>query len=166
MSARRLDISHHVSRHALGLTKPAVVVTSAISLPSILPHLPQVPQPPGTISPHQGTEVVLLGPAPPGTSTTPFASLLTSSPMEDGHPSPPESTALMPFSSGTTGMPKAVCLSHRNVVAQLTQTVHPQFGGPAAGMNMMALLPMFHMYGMVMTLTYLLKEGWLTTLPR
>ena len=33
-------------------------------------------------------------------------------------------------------------------------------------MNVLALLPMFHMYGMVMTLTTLLKESWVTTLPR
>jgi len=34
------------------------------------------------------------------------------------------------------------------------------------GMNMMCLLPMFHMYGMVMTLTTLCKSGVVTSLPR
>ena len=59
-----------------------------------------------------------------------------------------------------------VCLSHRNVVSHLTQTRHPQFGSAASGMNVLSLLPMFHMYGMTMTLTTLLKESWVTTLPR
>ena len=118
--------------------------------------------------------------------------MLASSPADDGltKGSTPanllDTVALMPFSSGTTGLPKAVnnryqnekkqsyetnsktqvCLSHRNVVSHLTQTRHPQFGSAASGMNVLSLLPMFHMYGMTMTLTTLLKESWVTTLPR
>jgi hypothetical protein len=31
------------------------------------------------------------------------------------------------------------------VVSHLAQTRHPQFGGVQAGMNLLCLLPMFHM---------------------
>ena len=132
--------------------------------------------------------MILVGPGPPNNSAIPFSSLLASDPADDGLTSSTsnsylDTVALMPFSSGTTGLPKAVgnvhqnekyetdpktqvCLSHRNVVSQLAQTRHPQFGHAASGMNVLALLPMFHMYGMVMTLTTLLKESWVTTLPR
>lgn len=33
--------------------------------------------------------------------------------------------AFMPYSSGTTGLSKGVSLSHRNIVANITQTNHP-----------------------------------------
>jgi len=148
------------TKHAMQLTKPKAVVTTAISLPSILPSLPE------------GTKLILVGPGPPDSTAIPFSSMLTSPPADalSTPGSTPESlldtVALMPFSSGTTGLPKAVCLSHRNVVSHLTQTRHPQFGSAGSGMNVLSLLPMFHMYGMTMTLTTLLKESWVTTLPR
>lgn len=34
-------------------------------------------------------------------------------------------TALLPYSSGTTGLPKGVQLNHTNLVANLEQTQHP-----------------------------------------
>ena len=34
--------------------------------------------------------------------------------------------AILPYSSGTTGMPKGVQLTHRNMVANLTQLSHPK----------------------------------------
>lgn len=37
----------------------------------------------------------------------------------------PRATALLPYSSGTTGMPKGVMLSHYNLVANLVQGDHP-----------------------------------------
>jgi len=49
---------------------------------------------------------------------------------EDPHP---EQLVALPFSSGTTGMPKGVELTHRNMVANLNQMDHPQmiaFGPP------------------------------------
>lgn len=37
----------------------------------------------------------------------------------------PRQTALLPYSSGTTGMPKGVMLSHYNLVSNLVQGDHP-----------------------------------------
>jgi len=34
--------------------------------------------------------------------------------------------AFMPYSSGTTGLSKGVSLSHRNLVANIAQTAHPE----------------------------------------
>ncbi|KAJ2159900.1 4-coumarate--CoA ligase [Coemansia sp. RSA 552] len=68
--------------------------------------------------------------------------------LESGHWSPPrppsadelaDRTALIPYTSGTTGRPKGVALTHRNIVSLLapTKTKHlglaRSFSGPSAG---------------------------------
>ena len=46
---------------------------------------------------------------------------------------PASHVALLPFSSGTTGLPKSVQLSHFNLVANLTQiSTHEELLGPTA----------------------------------
>lgn len=37
----------------------------------------------------------------------------------------PRELAIIPYSSGTTGVPKGVMLSHHNLVSNLTQIFHP-----------------------------------------
>lgn len=38
----------------------------------------------------------------------------------------PNDIAYLPYSSGTTGAPKGVQLSHHNLVANLSQILHPE----------------------------------------
>ncbi len=51
----------------------------------------------------------------------------------------------LPFSSGTTGMPKGVMLTHRNLVANLCQYVPVRT--IAASDRVLAVLPVFHLSG-------------------
>jgi long-subunit acyl-CoA synthetase (AMP-forming) len=54
-----------------------------------------------------------------------FQQLLTDSVPADIPRASPGDVALLPYSSGTMGLPKGVKLSHRNLVANLHQISHP-----------------------------------------
>lgn len=72
---------------------------------------------------------------------------------------------VLPYSSGTTGLPKGVMLTHRNLVANLAQIkpVIPIGDDESA----LAVLPFFHIYGMQVLMNELLGEGCtVITMPR
>jgi acyl-CoA synthetase (AMP-forming)/AMP-acid ligase II len=100
-------------------------------------------------------EVFVLGEA---AGATPFAALLTS-----GHQPPKISIdphrdlAVLPYSSGTTGLPKGVMLSHHNLVANLCQLqpVLDQGGEDVV----VAVLPFFHLYGQMVLMAAALWQG-------
>lgn len=73
--------------------------------------------------------------------------------------------AVLPYSSGTTGMPKGVMLTHRNLVANVAQ-----IGGFLTyeeGEAALAALPFFHIYGMQVLMNALLASGVrVVTMPR
>ena len=72
------------------------------------------------------------------------------------HPAPDVSfdagthLAALPYSSGTTGNPKGVMLTHRNLVANVAQ-IRP-IQGMQADDRILAVLPFFHIYGMTVLL--------------
>jgi acyl-CoA synthetase (AMP-forming)/AMP-acid ligase II len=79
----------------------------------------------------------------------------------------PDSTTCLPYSSGTTGLPKGVMLSHSNLVANLCQIDHHEILGFDQNSILMCLLPLFHIYGMTVILSYGLKKGCsLVSLPQ
>ncbi len=72
--------------------------------------------------------------------------------MGEPHPAPPAShataddTAAILFSGGTTGTPKGILLSNRNIVAEGMQA--SAWGNIAPGDSMLAILPLFHGFGL------------------
>ncbi|OQO03098.1 hypothetical protein B0A48_11353 [Cryoendolithus antarcticus] len=53
------------------------------------------------------------------------------------------------FSSGTTGKPKAVMLSHHNIIAQCHQLAQQQVVSPGQRYKILAVMPLFHITGLV-----------------
>jgi acyl-CoA synthetase (AMP-forming)/AMP-acid ligase II len=108
-------------------------------------------------------EVFVFGDAD---GATPFASLLG----KDGDPpaveiDPAEHVVSLPYSSGTTGFPKGVMLTHRNVIANVLQTAAGRPLGP--GDVVVGVLPFFHSYGQNVVMNMSLRFGaTVVTMPR
>jgi acyl-CoA synthetase (AMP-forming)/AMP-acid ligase II len=64
---------------------------------------------------------------------------------------PADHLAVLPYSSGTTGLPKGVMLTHRNLVANAAQVQPLNIVGPND--VVLAVLPFFHIYGLSVLLT-------------
>jgi acyl-CoA synthetase (AMP-forming)/AMP-acid ligase II len=70
---------------------------------------------------------------------------------------PDASLAVLPFSSGTTGLPKAVMLSHKNLLGNLHQNVAArQLDDRDVMLNQ---LPFFHIYGMTALMGAAIQVG-------
>lgn len=73
--------------------------------------------------------------------------------------------AVLPYSSGTTGKPKGVMLTHRNLVANVIQSA--SLVGVSSRDTVLAVLPFFHIYGMTVLLNLSLRmRAKLVTMPR
>jgi long-chain acyl-CoA synthetase len=90
-----------------------------------------------------------------------FASLLrtTSSKLPEAVGSSQETIAALPYSSGTTGLPKGVMLSHYNLVANVYQMLGPNAALLTPDDVMLCFLPLYHIYGLTVALTLSLALG-------
>ena len=76
-----------------------------------------------------------------------------------------EDLVTLPYSSGTTGRSKGVMLTHRNLVANIEQ--FSALGLVKSGDVVLAVLPFFHIYGMVVIMSGALQAGaTVVTMPR
>ena len=74
-------------------------------------------------------------------------------------------TAVLPYSSGTTGLAKGVILTHRNLVANLVQMDGVMKVGPDT--RILAVLPFFHIYGMTVMMNHgLHRNATVITMPK
>ncbi len=98
-----------------------------------------------------------------------FAGLLrpTSARFPEARQNSQQTIAALPYSSGTTGMPKGVMLSHYNLVANVYQTIGPNATALSPDDVILCFLPLYHIYGLTVALTLSLTLGsTLVLMPR
>jgi long-chain acyl-CoA synthetase len=85
-----------------------------------------------------------------GSGSEAFSDLIK--PSRSAFPGPDQpsgkSLAALPYSSGTTGLPKGVMLSHRNLIANVYQFLGPRATPLTADDNILCFLPLYHIYGL------------------
>jgi len=106
----------------------------------------------------------------PFAGATPFSDLLKASTA--AMPAPESSSqstlAALPYSSGTTGLPKGVMLSHYNLVSNVYQLFAPgEQATPTSDDITLDFLPLYHIYGLNVVLNpTLMSGGTLVMMPR
>lgn len=101
-----------------------------------------------------------------GEGATPFAELTgAEGDVPDITLDPAEDLAALPYSSGTTGLPKGVMLTHRNLVANIAQCAPIEQIQP--GEVTVGILPFYHIYGMTCIMSMALARGaTVVTMPK
>ena len=85
----------------------------------------------------------------------------------DSNLDPKNDIWLLPFSSGTTGMPKAVALTHYNLLANVWQFAqYDKFFKVGPDSTIIGVLPLYHMYGLfIYGLSFPVRGGNVVLLP-
>lgn len=100
-------------------------------------------------------------PVPPGVpSPQRFEQLFAPSPPVDNAEVSPDDLALLQYTSGSTGAPKGVMLSHRNILASVEQTAAWMHHLEVPNGAVICILPFFHVFGMVVGLHLSIALGY------
>ncbi|KAK4415290.1 4-coumarate--CoA ligase 2 [Sesamum alatum] len=132
------------------LSKPKLIITHAC-------HVGKVEH----FAFEEGVKIVTIDP-PPSPQIIHFSELTKSDEkLLPGVEIHADDTAALPFSSGTTGLPKGVMLSHKNLVTCVSQQVDGE--NPAYHLDFQDLtvcvLPLFHVFSLITVLLCSLRAG-------
>ena len=79
-------------------------------------------------------------------------------PSEDVR-SRPDDVAVLQYTGGTTGTPKGAMLTHRNLVANATQTAAWFPAGAQGSERVLGAIPLFHVYGLTAVMLFSIVMG-------
>ncbi|MFF1528709.1 AMP-binding protein [Cellulomonas sp. NPDC058312] len=106
----------------------------------------------------RATRAALRSPLPAGTPVW-HRLVADAAPLPADHPQPVSSdVALLQYTGGTTGTPKAAVLTHRNLVANAVQGQAWTQAEPGTE-TIYGVLPFFHAFGLTLCLTYATRVG-------
>ena len=143
--------AHHAGAVALPLNPlfaPAELVAilvesrpkAVVTLPQLVPALVAAREAGAPI----GSILVTLGEVPEGSDATPFETVVAAGSPRDPHDADPSSMAVLLYSSGTTGVPKGIMLSHRNLISNTASVrAFKKWGDDEV---FLTVLPLFHGY--------------------
>jgi long-chain acyl-CoA synthetase len=72
---------------------------------------------------------------------------------------PQRDVALLQYTGGTTGVPKAAMLTHANLYANAEQCARWFAHAPAGPRSILGILPLFHVFAMTVVMNWSLHEG-------
>jgi acyl-CoA synthetase (AMP-forming)/AMP-acid ligase II len=145
-------------RHQLGNSGAALLITDSANIEGIdlagLPNLRRV-----------------FCTREQGSGSEPFSNLLRPVSASVGLPGPEQGSenilAALPYSSGTTGLPKGVMLSHSNLMSNVYQFLGPHASPLNSDDYILCFLPLYHIYGLnVMLNPALILGATLVLMPR
>lgn len=97
---------------------------------------------------------------PPGPGLYDFYTLIQEAADKPSRaPLAPDDVALLQYSGGTTGYPKAAMLTHRNLVNNTAQMQAWFVTAEAGKEKVLGALPFFHVYGMTVAMLFALSIG-------
>jgi long-chain acyl-CoA synthetase len=97
---------------------------------------------------------------PPGPGIYKFQDLLNEARGKPSRvPTAPDDVVLFQYTGGTTGIPKAAMLTHRNIVSNVAQMQAWFVTAEAGREKVLGALPFFHVYGMTVAMLFALSMG-------
>ena len=147
--------------HVLADSGAIAVISLDVFLPALYKVLPGTAVRSLLLTSVQGLEQKLPRPADVPTPQR-FEDLLRpgDSPVLPSVQTSPDDLALLQYTSGSTGVPKGVMLSHRNLLASVTQVCTWMERPEKPNDAVLCIIPFFHIFGLVIGLHVSVAKGY------